>query len=617
MAVEPIESTSFISTSTENTVAIKYDSEFVDNLSNLSQAKHGFDVIVVDASESGFLFNAEVFVEAARLSSKVLNVQGCIVFVKQDKVVALIRESFIGLLSFHVFETFGELHDYSPSLARHVKTLLGCEQELSEESSDLSEQVLMAVVPVLTTFGIKLKAGMESNRRRNAVLAAIDNYSPLSSIVQRIVNMNVMSVDELMGELKALEELRAIYPVFAKVPFLVHCFKSRIAFKLKDYLLASRLISQDQLQDLSLEIQNASGPNKLSLGALCVSKGYISTRQLEIALQDQAFYGQSAEKDKLGFVANASSDESLVKSLVGHLGTTDPSGLLQSLVTNRESGVLSVEHHGAQFRAVFDQGKLTHAKLGKLLGPKAVVQFVSTWKEGIFVFIQRQAPDDLVADQCKVERALEKLLLDGALASDNIATLFQKLPFGERTLLERKPDQEERFDSGDLVNESGAKLTKENDTDVMRRLWKALDGLVPVIKTFGAIEEYTSSECCLALERLMLNGLVQGPTMNVHQNLEQFQRIVTDVAMRLPAERNVALLRLSLQATQGYSPRARIFNISKAAEIGVDIAAAKSAGVSLSMVLNDLENWQVKYIEYLSQEIDRDSLREIVYKVHQ
>jgi len=59
-------------------------------------------------------------------------------------------------------------------------------------------------------------------------------------------------------------------------------------------------------------------------------------------------------------------EDSKVHSLVGHLGTTDPAGLLQSLSNNRESGVLSVESKDLQFRAIFEQGKLSKAKQGKL-----------------------------------------------------------------------------------------------------------------------------------------------------------------------------------------------------------------------------------------------------------
>jgi hypothetical protein len=35
------------------------------------------------------------------------------------------------------------------------------------------------------------------------------------------------------------------------------------------------------------------------------------------------------------------------------------------------------------------------------------------------------------------------------------------------------------------------------------------------------------------------------------------------------------------------------------------------------MVVSDLENWQVKYIEYVSQDLDRAALLSIIREVHE
>jgi hypothetical protein len=98
--------------------------------------------------------------------------------------------------------------------------------------------------------------------------------------------------------------------------------------------------------------------------------------------------------------------------------------------------VLSVEFRDMQFRALFDTGKISHAKLGKLLGNAAVIEFASVWKQGIFVFIQRTPPADLSKDNCKVSKALDKLLLDAALAADNTEVTWKKLPKGAESVLE-------------------------------------------------------------------------------------------------------------------------------------------------------------------------------------
>jgi hypothetical protein len=44
---------------------------------------------------------------------------------------------------------------------------------------------------------------------------------------------------------------------------------------------------------------------------------------------------------------------------------------------------------------------------------------------------------------------------------------------------------------------------------------------------------------------------------------------------------------------------------------------ARSAGVSLTEAIKHVEDWQVSYIEYVSQEIDKNLLREIVTSAYE
>ena len=597
----------------DNVVALQYGPDFLDELSGLSQTKRLFDVVVVDCTTCGFFFTADALIQAAELAKNALEVQGAMVFVKADKAICLVKDSVVGMLSFHIFETLSQVYDYSPSLARQVQLTLGSKTDIGEESSDLSEQVLMSAVPVLTSFGIKLKAGMESTKRRNIVLAAVDNYTPLSSLAQKIASKVVF--EELLDELRGLEDSGAIFPLFAKIPFLVHCFRNKLPFKLKDYLIESRLISQDQLDNLLIAMQNKT-TERLSLGALCVAKGLISSRQAEIALQDQAFYGQGGESERVKVMVDQD-QETKVHSLVGHLGTTDPAGVLQSLANNRESGVLSVEHKDLQFRCVFEQGKLAKAKQGKLKGNEAVTEFVAVWKEGIFVFLERQPPADLADDSCKVNRPLDKLLLDSALAHDNIDTLWKKLPKGPETALEKLSDTENLLNSGTLADPVENYALNETEVANMLRLWKEFDGLTSVATTIKKLGNISTSHATTAIDRLLHYGLVKVPSLDLAAPLDKFQAIVLNVANRIGVDRSNALLRLSLQASQGYNAKARMFQIGTGSEVGVDLTLARSAGLSLTQVVKHLEDWQVSYIEYVSQEIDKNVLREIVFKVHQ
>jgi hypothetical protein len=598
----------------ENVVALVIGTELLDELAGLAQSNRQFDVVIIDCTNSGFFFTADVMIQASEIARTLLEVQGAMVFVKADKAVAVIKESMVGLLTFQIFETLSQLYDYSPSLAHQVQLTLGTKTDIVEESSDLSEQILMSSVPVLTAFGIKLKAGMESTRRRNMVLSAVDNYTPISSIIQKLTGR--VAFEELLDELRALEECGGIFPLFAKIPFLVHCFRSKTPFKLKDYLTESRLLTQEQLDSMLTTLQNTQASERLNLGALCVSKGLLTSRQLEIALQDQAFYGQSGDTEKVKILVDGD-QASKVQSLVGHLGTTDPAGVLQSLASNRETGVLSVEHKDLQFRALFEMGKINFAKQGKLRGNDAITEFVSVWKEGIFVFIERQPPQDLVEESCKVSRPLDKLLLDSALGCDNIEVVWKKLPRGPETALEKVEDEQGLLSGSVQVldPQEGYEIPQE-ELHIMQRLHKEFDGLVSVAQTIKKIGWLTTAKAALAISRLLHYGLVKIPASDLAAPLEKFQLISMSIAHRIGAERSNALLRLSLQASQGYSAKARMFSIGSAGEVGVDLSLARSAGLGLTHVVKQLEEWQVKYIEYVSQELDKSVLREIVMRAH-
>ena len=107
------------------------------------------------------------------------------------------------------------------------------------------------------------------------------------------------------------------------------------------------------------------------------------------------------------------------------------------------------------------------------------------------------------------------------------------------------------------------------------------------------------------------------PKVDLHGPLDKFQQLVMGVGEKISAERSLAFLRLALRDGVGYSGRARIFTMGAGGEVGVDLAAARSAQTSLSVIIKDIENWQVKYIEYVSQELNRDVLLALIREIHQ
>jgi hypothetical protein len=599
----------------QNIIVLKYGPDVLTEIASLSKTKRLYSAILVDATICGYLFPAETLIEAGHLAEQLLEVQGALIFLTSKKATAVVRESLTGTMTLHCFDNHSELYDYSPTLTKFIQTALGHTTEFIEESTDLSHQVLMSTVPVLTAKGLETKMAMDKHHRRNMLLATIDNYTPVVTLAGKMVSQSRLTESEFFERLKELEQERLIFPVFQKIQFLVNCFKNRTAFTLKEYLMAAELISRNQLDELMMELNSTPLKQRVSLGALAVRKGLINSRQLEIALQDQAFYGQTEENEKVK-LGSVSGEESKVQSLVGHLGSTDPSNLLQNLATNRETGVLSVEYRDMQFRALFEVGKITHAKLGKIMGNPAVIEFASAWKQGIFVFIQRTPPADLSKDNCKVSKALDKLLLDAALAADNTEVTWKKLPRAQESVLEKLADKEGHLDNEKLTDPKEKFVINANERAMMRKLWNALDGLHSISMVIRNLADVTTSDAAMAIDRLLAYGLVTVPQVDLHGPLSKFQELVRKLTETIGVERSEAFLRLSMRDTIGYSGRARCFILSRNGDVGVDMAATRSAGTSLSVVLQDLEDWQVKYIEYAGQEVDRTTLLNIIREVH-
>ena len=598
----------------ENVLVLKYGPMLIDELEGLTKSKRAFDVIIIDATQSGFLFATEELIAAATLGRKLLEVQGSMVFVKQDKAAAFIKESPAGALSFHLFESFSSVFDYSTTIAKHIQQAMGQSIEIRPDSGDLSEQILFTVIPVLTQFGIKLKAGVEGSKRRNLTLSAIDNYTPLNSVAQRLAQS--IPFNDLLDELRGLEKIGAIYPIFPKIPFLVEQFRNGRPFKLKDYFIESRTLTREQLDEVLFAMTHAKGVQSLSLGAMCVAKGLLSARQLEISLQDQAFFGQQRGKDKRTKGLDAAS-ETNVQTIIGNLVSSDPAGVLQNLSGNRANGVLTVDYRHLSFRAIYEQGKLTHAKQGKLRGNAAVTEFVSVWKDGVFVFLERSAPPDLANEECKVNRPLDKLLLDSALASDNIEAIWKKLAKGPKTILEKLPDQRNLLGTGQMTDpQEGYQLSNEEVVD-MQKVWKFADGMCTITDIIKKIGDMKTVQVAMAIGRLMHYRLTQIPKSDVAGPLDKFRNIIAMVTERIGVDHSEALLRISLRESQGYSAVARVLNIGTGCEVGLDMGAAKAASLSLSSIIKAIEDWQIKYIEHVSQELDKNALREIVRKVYQ
>ena len=150
----------------------------------------------------------------------------------------------------------------------------------------------------------------------------------------------------------------------------------------------------------------------------------------------------------------------------------------------------------------------------------------------------------------------------------------------------------------------------------MKRIHCTLDGLTTLSALLRDLATVTTSELARGVGLLLHYDLAEVPAVDISVPLLKFKLLTKCVAEKINAERSTAYLRLALRDGIGFSQRARVFALTPNGDVGIDMAAARQAQTSLTNVIQDLESWQIKYIEYVSQDINRDDLLELIQKIH-
>jgi len=115
----------------------------------------------------------------------------------------------------------------------------------------------------------------------------------------------------------------------------------------------------------------------------------------------------------------------------GTLGVLDNVGLLQSISNTEKSGVLIVVNDiGQKFVMSWMDGAPVNATLGDLAGLEAVVEFITTFKNGSYNFQARSvAGGDIPTNDL---RSLERCLMEAALFEDKMAVALRAIPTPDR-----------------------------------------------------------------------------------------------------------------------------------------------------------------------------------------
>ena len=602
-------------------LTFSYRENLFGQLDKLVEQGKLLDGLIIDLMQTGYSLPLDALVKFTVFAKKLLKPQGVLLFIKGDGAITLTKDDPAGGLTFNVYDSpFGIFTRY-PLLADYAcATVSGIDRRrLKGGGSTLANHILSTSIPVLTVDGKSARADYSLPAPQNWVVQLIDDYSTVESIVRNVEARHHLPSDESLRILQELEAAKLIYPVFSWIQFLSNCYHNRKAFRLGRYMVACGIINEQQLQEL-LEKQQEAGWGKGQrsfIGLMAVRAGYINSRELEVLLDDQYLYGgyhKRTEDEAPG--ARSVNVETMRDSMIGSLGAIDTAGLLQSLATAKKTGLLTVENRDKTIVVAFAGGKPTHAKLNKLYGYNAMVEFLTTWAEGIFVFRDKGVSQELDAG-CSLTHTLERMLLDSALYQDQIVQIINQFPQGRESIFERVwnfetlwlqlSQQPLRF-----MDESQLKV---EDKEKIARLAGLIDGLSTLDEVIRGFDEWPTHMVVKSMFLLIDLKLANIQQSSLFRPLTIFEKIAQEMQEIIGKEDNKALLYSSLHYVHGDSPAKGRFHIDHEGRISVNLSQMKRAGVPVSAVLLELRRWMEAYLAYGRRQMDPALVDQIVARV--
>ncbi len=576
-----------------------------------------FDGLIIDVMQTGFTLPLETLVKFSFYAQRLLNQNGVLLFVKADGAITLTKDDPGGGLTFYTYDSPFGIFTRHPMLADYVCATVGGidRRRLQEGGNTLATHILYSSVPVLTEVGQKAKGEFSLAAPHHWVIQAIDDYTTVEVITRVMESHQRLAADETMRIIQELESQSLIFPVFPRIQFLANCYRNRKPFRIGRYMVAATIITEAQLREL-LEKQAEEGwgkSQKTYLGHLAIRAGYINARELEVLLDDQYLYGGYHRKSDEKTIGHSSNVDTVRDSIIGSLGATDPSALLQSLSNGNKTGLLTVEKRDKTFIIAFQQGKPTYARLNKLKGPDALTEFLTTWSDGIFVFRDKATSQDLDAD-CTLDKPLDRILIDAAVSQDHMKKNLDSLPHGRGSILERVPNFDTLWKSLCQQNLKYADETVviADDKVAIEKLSLLVDGFSTLDEVMRSFDIWPAHKIARAVKLLTDHGLVNIQNASLLRPLSIFQRIATELQNTIGQEENRELLISSLQYVHGNSDAGSRFIVDSLGRISLNLSQAKHSDKSLSNVILELRHWMEAYLVYCKKKIPAEIVDKIV-----
>jgi hypothetical protein len=606
-------------TATQNFLTLRYHENLLSELDKLVATERQLDGLIIDLMQTGFSLPIESLSNYMVYANKLLNHGGLLILIKPDGALCLAKDDPAGGFSIKIYDSPLGFASRYPVLADYVRSVVaGIEPRYIDSfNSSLARHVLGASIPILTVAGRKHQHDYTLEISQNRLVQLIDDYTSVEAILRILETRHDKSSNETIRLLQELEEAGVIFPLFARVEFLAKCYQNKKPFRLGRYMVEAKIISEAQLQLLleQQEEENLGDSQHTLLGLLAVRAGFITNRLLQSILVDQFLYGGYHRRpdSELSGLPENSIVETVRDSMIGSLGAIDTPGLLQSLATANKTGLLTIEDRDKLLQLQVLEGRPIYAKMNKLRGHDALIEFVTMWTDGIFVFKDKGSTKEL-DESCRITHNLSRILLDSGLYQDNIEFIVNLLPQRQKTVLERR----ETFDqSWELLNSQPLHFMDESpvtpeDRISISGLAGLINGFTPVDEIIKAFDQWPTHKVLKSLYFLLERNLVSVQKGDLFGPLSVFQKIALDIESLIGRDANKVLLQASLYYVLGESNSANHFQVDQSARISVNLNHIKSSGTPTSTVLVELRQWMEAYLAYCRQKAAPEAIDTLV-----
>ncbi len=556
--------------------------------------------VVIDMTEDGFGLPMQHVFAFNAYAAKVLAPLGVLVLLSKSAGIVLEMNQDGINLSIKCFRPADPIFAHWPHLTAIVHAAVPSYEHLQPggDKTSIHSYIVRSIVPVLSPRGRRTKELADPQNNAGYVLLGIDDFSDIGKLCALAKQQKGLPEETTINMLKFIEANKLIYPVFSRVDFLVDCYTKQKSFRLGRFFIAAGLMSEGELVGL-LERQKdleTAGKQRPLLGQLAIESGYLNERYLNMLLQEQYTFG--GHKARSASTNTASAIGQFGDSLFGALGTIDAPGLLQSIASTQKPGLLSVECERGILQVCFNSGRVVAARMGRLLGADAIIEFLVSWKEGIFLFREGVELDN--AEGAAVRGQLSKLLLDAALMQDNIDTIVGEFPRGINTIFDRPENFESRWKS--LAPED-FKLYDESclppDTiPGALQLAYSIDGLSTVENIVRDNSAWPSCRSIYVLHFLSRRGLIAVKDNALFAMLRQVNGLSAGMSQIFGSSDNYQMLLASLNQTRERHAASGSLQVQQDGTLTVEMDKLKAEGAPVSAVLEALNYLMSTYLAY-------------------